>query len=279
MKAQFPVAFLCDRMGVSRSRYYASLVPVSLERDRRRGMLTAEVLAAFAESRQAAGYRKITAALIRKGIPVNRKTVNSIMAELGLVCPAAVRQFRRSRRRAERLKDPGDFLDRDFTSIEPGRLLVGDITYVPTGQGWLYVATVIDLASRGVLGYATGARQGSALVVEALRNAKRSGIVPAGAVFHSDHGTQYRSKRFADECGRLGIRRSMGARFECWDNAAAETFFSKLKAERLDWIRFPTRAAAAAEVADYILHFNTRRLHQTLGYQTPMERIIQLDAA
>lgn len=214
----------------------------------------------------------------RQGIHVNRKTVNTIMTELGLVSPAAARHYRTARRRAERSKDPVDLLDRDFSSLEPGRVLVGDITYVATGEGWLHVATVIDLASKAVLGHASGSRQTSQLIIRALRNAKASGLVPVGAVFHSDHGTQYRSKPFIDECGRHGIRRSMGARFECWDNAAAETFFSKLKTERLDWHLFATRQAAASEVDDYIRHFNTQRLHQNLGYQTPIERLLQLEA-
>jgi len=279
LKAQFPVTFLCDRFGVSRSRYYEALAARADERATKRGVLTAAVITAFTESNRVAGYRKVTHALARQGISANRKTVNRIMTELGLISPHALRHFRTAKRRANRGSDPVDLLERDFSCVEVGRLLVGDITYVPTKEGWLYVATVIDLASRCVIGHASGPRQTSGLIIQALRNAKASGLVPVGAVFHSDHGTQYRSKKFINECGAHGIRRSMGARFQCWDNAAAESFFSKLKSERLDWTTFTTRHEATLEVDDYIAHFNTARLHQSLDYITPAEKIKQLQQA
>jgi len=276
LKAQFPIAFLCNRLGVSRSGYYDWNTPSAARA--RRSDLTIEIIDAFTASGQAAGYRKVTAALHRKDIRVNRKTVARQMQLLGLLSPGAERQFRRTKARARSRSDPADLLNRDFRSITPGRILVGDITYVPTREGWLYVATVIDLASRMVLGHATGTRQTAALAIRALRKARASGLVPVGAIFHSDHGAQYRSKAFARECGS-GIRRSMGARFECWDNAVAESFFSKLKTERLDWLTFTTREAAAAEVSSYIQHFNTTRLHQGLGYRTPAERLTELQPA
>jgi transposase InsO family protein len=117
------------------------------------------------------------------------------------------------------------------------------------------------------------------LIIRALAMAIATGHVKPGAVFHSDHGVQYRSKRFENFCGRHGILRSMGAKLQCWDNAAAETFFSKLKTERLNWCTFVTRRAARTEVSDYIEHFNTARLHQTLGYATPAERLTTLTLA
>jgi putative transposase len=276
LKAQFPVAFLCQRLGVSRSGYYAWTTPSAAKT--RRSDLMVEIIDAFTGSGRVDGYRKVTAALHRKAIRVNRKTVARQMRLLGLLSPAAERQFRRAKTRAARCDDPMDLLDRDFASIVPGRVLVGDITYVPTREGWLYLATVIDLATRMVLGHATGSRQTAGLVIRALRNARATGLVPVGAIFHSDPGVQYRSKAFARECG-AGIRRSMGARFQCWDNAVAETFFSKLKTERLDWLTFPSRRAAAIEVDDYVQHFNTTRLHQALGYRTPAERLTELQTA
>jgi putative transposase len=276
LKAQFPVAFLCHRLGVSRSGYYAWTTPSAAAA--KRSDLMIEIIDAFTASGRVDGYRKVTAALHRKAIPVNRKTVARHMRLLGLLSPGAKRQFRRVETRARRATDPTDLLNRDFSSTTPGRILVGDITYVPTRQGWLYLATVIDLASRMVLGHATGTRQSANLVVRALRNARATGLVPAGAIFHSDHGVQYRSKAFARECG-TGIRRSMGARFQCWDNAVAESFFSKLKTERLDWLTFTTRQAAATEIGNYVQHFNTTRLHQSLGYQTPTERLTELQTA
>jgi putative transposase len=273
LKAQFPVTFLCQQLGVSRSGYYAWTSPSAAAA--RRSDLMVEIIDAFTASGRVDGYRKVTAALHRKAIPVNRKTVARHMRLLGLLSSDAKRQFRRAKARAGRASDPVDLLNRDFSSIAPGRILVGDITYVRTREGWLYLATVIDLATRMVLGHATGTRQSAGLAIRALRNARATGLVPTGAIFHSDHGVQYRSKAFTRECG-TGIRRSMGARFECWDNAVAESFFSKQKTERLDQLTFTTRRAARTEIDNYVQHFNTTRLHQSLGYRTPAERLTEL---
>lgn len=276
LKAEFPVTYLCQKLEVSTSAFYEWGISHTTATNQRREELTALVIIKFAESLNVAGYRKVTAAIRKTGIIVNRKTVAGIMAELGLMSPLAERAFKRGKSRAARLKDPIDLLNRDFGSLIPGSILVGDITYVATRQGWLYVATVIDLATRQVLGYATSNRQTTKLIVRAMTAARKSGLIVKGAVFHTDHGTQYRSKRFTNYCRRAGIHRSMGARMECWDNAVAESFFSKLKTERLDWLTFLTRDSAKAEVDSYIHHFNNSRLHQALGYLTPAEKLAEL---
>lgn len=279
MKAQFPVSYLCERFAVSESGFYAWRGRPQSVSALRRSVLLAKVLGAFIDSGRADGHRKITATLAAEhDLSANRKTVLKAMRGLGLMPPAAQAAFRRSAARARVVPDPPDLVDRRFAITVPGTVLVGDITYVPTAQGWLYVATVIDLATRMVLGYATGKRQTAELIVTALRRAIRTGIVTAGAIFHSDHGTQYRSKRFTRFCGTHAIRRSMGAKFECWDNAVAESFFSKLKNERLRWLTFTTRQSAAWEVRDYIDMFNHKRRHQALGYATPAETMARLTA-
>lgn len=276
LKAEFPVIYLYQKLEVSTSAFYQWCISHTTATTRRREELTALVIAKFAKSNNVSGYRKVTAAIRKDGIIVNRKTVAAIMAELGLMSPQAERAFKRAKARAARLKDPVDLLDRDFSSLVPGSILVGDITYVATREGWLYVATVIDLATRQVLGYATSNRQTTQLIIRAMTAARKSGLIVAGAVFHTDHGTQYRSKRFTNYCRRAGIHRSMGARMECWDNAVAESFFSKLKTERLDWLTFLTRDSAKAEVANYIHHYNNNRLHQALDYLTPTEKLVEL---
>ncbi|MGF3055996.1 IS3 family transposase [Microbacterium sp. YY-01] len=278
-KADFPVAYLCERFQVSESGFYAWRGRSPSVSSRRRSVLLAKVLGAFIGSGRAAGHRKITATLAADhGLVVNRKTVLKAMRGMGLMPPAAQAAFRRAAQRARVVSDPPDLVDRRFQITVPGTVLVGDITYVPTAQGWLHVATVIDLATRMVLGYACGKRQTVDLVVTALQRAIRTGVVTAGAIFHSDHGTQYRSKRFSRFCGQHAIRRSMGAKFECWDNAVAESFFAKLKNERLRWLTFTTRQAAAWEVRDYINNFNHKRRHQSLGYATPAETMARLTA-
>src|SRR5690606_36215847 len=148
--------------------------------DRRRSELPVKVLGAFIGSKRADGHSKITATLAADhGLAVNRKTVLKAMRSLGLMPPAARAAFRRAAARARAVPDPPDLVDRQFQITIPGTVLVGDITYVPTSQGWLYVATVIDLATRMVLGYASGKRQTAELVVTALRRAIRTGIVTA----------------------------------------------------------------------------------------------------
>jgi putative transposase len=276
LKADFPVSFLCNRLQVSVSGFYDWAGAGETRTLRRRIELTGQVMTAFAVSRQAAGYRKVTAALHRSGTAVNRKTVAGIMREHGLVPAATARAFRIAKIRRARGTDPVDLLNRDFNPSRPGAVLVGDITQIPTGQGWLYLATVIDLASRKVLGHATGGRMDAGLAVRALAAARRSGLLRPGTVFHSDHGSQYRSIPFQRHCRRHGILRSMGARFQCWDNAVAESFFAQLKNERLHAIRFTSRTAAAAEVDRFVEHYNTGRLHQALGYRTPEERLTEL---
>lgn len=277
LKADFGIKYLCGKLGVTESGYHARKNRPLSARASRRWELTAKVLGLFVESGRADGYRKITATLRADGHPVNGKTVLSIMRGLGIMPPAAQAAYRKAAARAAQNPDPEDLVDRRFQQVvEPGSVLVGDITYVATAEGWLYLATVIDLATRVVLGWATGKRQTAELVVTAMKKAIATGHVKPGAIFHSDHGTQYRSKRFARFCTRNGIRRSMGKNFQCWDNAVAETFFSKLKNERLRWLRFTTRHHAAREVRDYITHFNTKRRHQALGYATPAEVLERL---
>lgn len=270
------MSYLCRKFGVSRSTFYEWVNRVASPSESRYEVLTGQVIMAFAKSNGVAGYRKVTAALAREGFQADRKTVAGIMSELGLISPAAKRAFRVANRRSKRTLDPVDLLLRDFSSLAPGTIMVGDITYVRTHEGWLYVATVIDLASRSVLGHASGATMTTRLIVRAMQMAIDTGHVRPGAIFHSDHGVQYRSKQFGRFCGKNGIRQSMGAKMECWDNAAAETFFSKLKGERLNWLTFTTRRAAASEVDSYIVHFNTARLHQALNYATPQEKLAEL---
>lgn len=279
LKADFPVTYLCQKLDVSASGFYDWAATPATPTRLRRARLMELVISEFAKSNRVAGYRKVAAAIRRGGEMVDRKTVARLMRELGLMAPLASRSMKTALRRARRSADPIDLLDRDFSSVVPGSILVGDITYVATGQGWLYVATVIDLASRSVLGFATGSKMTTSLVVRALNSAISTGHVARGAIFHSDHGIQYRSKRFTDQCGQHGIHRSMGGRMQCWDNAAAESFFSKLKGERLNGNTFRTRAAATAEVTDYITHYNTQRLHQSLDYTTPAEKLAELRPA
>ena len=282
LKADIPIEWLANRVGVSRSGYYAwkaAQSQPSAGQQRRTG-LAALVEREFLASQSAAGARKIRRMLRREhGLIVNRKLVARLMRELGLVPLQVVRNRRKQAAREGRLPDPADLLNRDFSCATLGARLVGDITEVKTREGKLYLATVIDLADRAVIGYAIDTRMTSKLIISAFTRAKRSGQLTGKAIFHSDHGRQYASKRFGNYCRRNKITRSMGAKLECWDNAVAESFFSALKQERLHAFTFTTRREAIAEMVDYIRYYNEYRPHGTLGGNTPAEHRAWLQAA
>jgi putative transposase len=167
-----------------------------------------------------------------------------------------------------------DLIAREFTAAEPGQRLVGDITYLRTGEGWLYLATVIDLATRMVVGWQLADHLRTSLVTDALAMAVTAGHAPPGVVFHSDRGCQYTSAEFARFCADNRIQPSVGRTGVCWDNAAAESFFATLKNEMYYRQRFDARAKARFAVAEYIEIFcNRKRLHSSLGYRTPAEAL------
>jgi transposase InsO family protein len=195
------------------------------------------------------------------------------MRELGL---AAVqpRAYKRTTLPGDAPQPAPDLLERNFTATEPGQRLVSDITYLRTGEGWLYLATVIDLATRMVVGWQLAAHMRTSLVTDALAMAIDGGHVAPDAVFHSDRGTQYTSAEFDAFTRHHAIRRSVGRTGVCWDNAAAESFFAALKNEMYYRQSFATRARARFAVAEYIeVFYNRRRLHSTLGYRTPFEAL------
>ena len=169
-----------------------------------------------------------------------------------------------------------DLLKRSFGpgTVELDRVYVGDITYIRTWEGWLYLATVIDLASRRVVGWAMAEHMRAELVCDALRMAINARQPAPGAIFHSDRGTQYTSAEFALFCMDHHVRTSVGRTGVCWDNAAAESFFASLKNEMYYRQAFPTRAGARFAVAGYIeVFYNRKRMHSALGYRTPLEAL------
>jgi putative transposase len=278
-KANYPVAFMCRLLGVPRSSFYAWTNRVETPSRARRRALAGEVAGEFTASRQTSGCRRITAALNRRGIECSVGMVADLMRQLGL---AAVqpRAYKRTTVPGNAPVAAPDLIGRDFTAPAPGQRLVGDITYLRTGEGWLYLATVIDLATRMVVGWQTAAHMRTALVTDALQMALDAGHIDADAVFHSDRGTQYTSAEFDAFAAGNRIRRSLGRTGVCWDNAAAESFFATLKNEMYYRQSFNTRARARFAVAEYIeVFYNRRRLHSTLGYRTPSEALTDYRAA
>src|SRR5688500_17770247 len=242
---------MCRLLRVPRSSFYAWTNRVETPTQARRRTLAAEVAAEFDASRQTSGCRRITAALNRRGIECSVGLVADLMRELGL---AAV-QPRAYKRTTVPGKEPvaaPDLVERDFTAAAPGQRLVGDITYLRTGEGWLYLATVIDLATRMVVGWQLAEYMRTSLVTDALAMAITGGHAPAGVIFHRDRGCQYTSHEFARFCADNQIQASVGRTGVCWDNAAAESFFATLKNEMYYRQRFAARARARFSVAEYI---------------------------
>ena len=278
-KANYKIAWMCRLLGVPRSSFYAWRNRAETATAARRRELSMLVKAAFETGRGAYGCRRVTAQLNRGGHPCSVGLVADVMRELGLrACQP--RAYKRTTVPGEEPVTSPDLIGRDFTAAAPGQRLVGDITYLKTGEGWLYLATVIDLATRMVTGWQLAEHMRTSLITDALQMAITHGHVRPGAVFHSDRGTQYTSAEFARFCQAHEVRASVGKTGVCWDNAAAESFFGALKNEMYYRQDFPDRARARFAVADYIeVFYNRRRLHSTLGYRTPLEALTEFHAA
>ena len=193
------------------------------------------------------------------------------MRELNLVA-IQTRKFKATTNSKHSLPVAPNLLQQDFTAQVPCRKWVGDITYVPTGEGWLYLATVIDLFSRKVVGWAISKRMTKQLVIDAMKIAITNESPAAGLIFHSDRGSQYASYDFQDLLREHQIRQSMSAKGDCYDNACAESFFATIKKDLIHRRRFSTRSQATLAMVNYIVSwYNPKRIHSTLGDISPME--------
>ena len=273
MKADgFPTRAACAAAEVSPSAYYAwlerSTAPTEAEWDE--ALLVNEMVDVHADSDATYGSPRVTAALRRRGFCVNHKRVERLMREHGIVGVTPRRSVRTTIR--DDLAPPlPDLIGQDFSPGAPNTRYCGDITYVPTGEGWLYLATVLDLGSRRLCGWAMADHMRSELVEAAIDRALELRGCLAGATFHSDRGGQYLSGSYRALCERLGVTQSAGRVATCFDNSAAESFFSSLKRELVHRYRFATRADAIAAITAWINRYNTVRLHSTLGYVPPVE--------
>jgi transposase InsO family protein len=267
------VAEMCRTLGVSRQGFYDWETRPPSDRQVTDRLLAAEIEAIWECSARTYGAPRVHAWLGRQGYRVSRKRVARIMRTHGWVGVSGRRRPRttivdRNARAAE------DLVARNFNPTAPDVTWAGDITYIPTGEGWLFLATVIDLFSRRVIGWGVADHLRTPLVAAALEMAvaTRGGAVN-GVVFHSDRGCQYTSADYRQLCERLVVTRSMGATGVCWDNAAGEAFFASLKRELVYRCRFATRAEARREIIRWIEGwYNARRLHSSIAYMTPNEK-------
>lgn len=265
------VSRMCALLEVSKSGYYEWRHRPESVTQRRRELLADKIAALFQAFNATYGYRRIHAELLRAGERVGPELVRKLMREMGLIT-VQPRPFRTTTEPDPSAPDTVDLVKRNFTAQRPGTKVVGDITYIRTWQGWLYLAVLTDCATREVIGYAMAEHMRTELVCDAVAMAMRNGRLEADCVMHSDRGTQYTSTEYREKLVELGLRHSVGRTGQCWDNALAESFFATLKNERVHHMVYPTRKAAKEDIARYIeLFYNHRRIHSALGYRTPHE--------
>jgi transposase InsO family protein len=275
----FSVKRLCQVLGVSRSGFYRwqAAAPARAARTARDAALAERIRVVHAESGHTYGVPRVTAELRGAGVVVNHKRVERVMRVHRIVGVHLRRPYRTTIPDASAARAP-DLLGRDFTAAMPNQRYVGDITYLPVAGGRpLYLATVIDLCSRRLTGFAIADHMRADLVVDALAEAERTRGSLAGAIFHSDHGSQYTSTAFAAACTEAGVRQSMAAVGSSADNAAAEAFNASFKRETLQGApAWPTAHHARVHAFGWLTRYNTRRRHSRLDHQSPVDHEMTL---
>jgi putative transposase len=267
--SEYPVTMLCRVLGLARSGYYAWRQRSHSARHKRDQQLTSQIQTIFTDSRRTYGSPRVHAELKAQGLHCARKRVARLMRQAQL--------HARPRRRSVRTTDSRhaepiapNLLSRTFEAEAPNRVWVADITYLPTREGWLYLAVVLDLFARRVVGWSMHPSLDRGLVLTALEHALQRRQPQPGLLHHSDRGSQYASADYQALLMQAQMRCSMSRKGNCWDNAAMESFFATLKAE-LPVNLFDSHAAARSAVFDYIERFYNRvRLHSTLGYRSPI---------
>jgi putative transposase len=278
-RATFPVRMLCRIVGVAVSGFYAWLRrwPGRREEDRR---VSERIGAIFAASRGTYGSPRVHAELRAEGVRVGRKRVARLMREGGL---AVARRRRRVPRTTDSRHDhpvAPDLLGRAFTADRPDTVWLADLSYIPTGEGWLYLAAIKDMATREIVGWSMADHLGAELACDALRMALQRRQPPPGLIHHSDRGVQYASGPYRVILARHGLVQSMGRKGNCYDNAPMESFFGSLKTELVHRATFPTREAAKRAIFEYVEAFhNRRRRHSALGFLTPAQAYTQMARA
>jgi transposase InsO family protein len=267
----YPVTLLCEVMAVSRSGFYAYLKRCSSGTGKRPddAALKDRIKQIFDLSRGSYGSRRIMHQLRSEGYLVGRFKVRRIMSDMGLIAKTPKR-FKLTTDSRHSLPVAANVLDRKFDVADPNTVWSADISYVWTFEGWLYLAIVMDLYSRQIVGWAMDKRMKKQLVIDALSMAYWQRKPPKGLLHHSDRGSQYASHDYRNLLQSYGMKASMSRKGNCWDNSPIERFFRSLKSERLTACRFHTRNHAKSEVLDYISYYNGIRLHSTLGYLAPI---------
>ncbi len=271
VKAHFPIGVLCDVLEVSRSGFYAWKTRPRSKRSKANELLAVQIAATHKRSRKTYGSPRVQRALRKKGLRVGKKRIERVMRECGLV-GAQKRRFRRTTDSNHDNPIAPNLLQRDFEPAGPNKVWAGDVTYVATDEGFAYLAVLIDLFSRRVVGWAISASNDTELALAALRRAVRLRGVHPGLIHHTDRGSPYASDDYRRELATNGMLASMSRKGDCWDNAVAESFFATARVDVIDHAWYPTRASAEFSIGEYIENFyNPERLHSHLDYVSPIE--------
>jgi putative transposase len=267
---EFSISSLCRVLEVSRRGYYEwHGRPPSAHADTEQ-QLEAKVQQCFAQGRGTYGTRRIKHQLAQEGLQVSRRRIGRVLAQSGLRCKTR-RKFKAPRASGQAQTIAPNQLNREFTVKVPDTVYVGDITYLPTGEGWLYLAVVLDLCSRAVVGWAMANHMRAELVTQALSMATCQRQPVAGLMRHTDRGSQYGADSYRQLLAQHGIEPSMSRKGNCWDNAVAESFFHTLKTELVYLENFDTHEQAQMEVFEYIeVFYNRQRCHSANGYLAPL---------
>lgn len=265
---QYEVKDLCRALQVSRSGFYASLRRTPSARRQRQATLTRKIETIHEESRQTYGAPRVHAELIAQGEPCCRNTVAKLMRAASIQ-PRCIRRFRVTTDSRGTVASP-NLVKRRFDVARPNHCWLSDITYMPTKEGWLYLAAVLDLYSRALVGWAMSKTLDTRLAIAALEMAiQRRGCAPT--ILHSDQGSTYSAAEYRELLGRHRIRQSMSRKGDCWDNAPMESFFHTLKTELVMHCSYQTRDQARASVFDYVeVFYNRQRRHSTINYEAPL---------
>lgn len=261
---------MCAVMDVSRSAFYGWLKRPLTRKEQEDWELSGKIKQLFFNSRCTYGHCRIKKELRKNGIKCSNDRIRRLMKKMHLI-PVQTRKFKATTNSNHSLPVAPNLLKKDFTADKPFQKWVGDISYIATEEGWLYLAAIIDLYSRKVVGWALGARMTKQLVIDAMNQALRLERPPEGLIFHSDRGSQYASYDYQDLLREHGIRQSMSARGDCYDNACAESFFATLKKELIHRHRFKTRSWAKLAIIEHILWYNSERIHSYLDDMSPLE--------
>jgi transposase InsO family protein len=277
-KASYPTVVLCSVLEISRSGYYAWWRRSPSARTQQDAQLGVEIAATHKRSRSTYGSPRVHRDLRARGIRVGKKRVERLMRQAGIVAKRR-RRFRKTTDSNHPDPIAPNVLQRQFTVDLPNTAWVTDVTCIWTLEGWLYLAAILDLCSRRVVGWATSANNDRELALEALRVAVAARRPAAGLLHHSDRGSPYASDDYREALDQAQMVPSMSRKGDCWDNAVAESFFGTLKGELTDHETYVTMAAAVASIGDYIDGFyNIERRHSALDYINPIEFELKLQS-